>query len=225
MDKNVKAFVVYIAYLILEITIYLAQKAEIALLLIKKVLLPKKYPDFAHLFLKKSAKVSSKHMKINKHTIKLQKHKLLYYGPIYSLGLVELEILKTYIKTNLANSLIWLPKTPAGATIFFVQKPNNSLHLYINYWGLNNFTIKNWYLLPLIGKIPDKLDCTKDFIQLDLTSPYYQMRIKEKDEWKTAFQTKYGHFESQLMLFGLSNVAASFQGYINMILAKKTWYF
>ena len=47
------------------------------------------------------------------------------------------------------------------------------------------------------------------------------MRIKEGDEWKTAFKTWYGYFEYQVMLFGLSNAPASFQGYINKILAKK----
>ena len=47
------------------------------------------------------------------------------------------------------------------------------------------------------------------------------MRIREGDEWKTAFRTQYGHFEYQVILFGLTNVRASFQGYINKILAEK----
>ena len=47
------------------------------------------------------------------------------------------------------------------------------------------------------------------------------MRIKEGDEWKTAFQTQYGRFKYQVMPFELSNTPASFQGYINKILAEK----
>ena len=54
-----------------------------------------------------------------------------------------------------------------------------------------------------------------------MTSAYYQMRIKEGNEWETAFQTRYGHFEYQVMPFRLSNAPTSFYGYINKILAKK----
>ena len=56
---------------------------------------------------------------------------------------------------------------------------------------------------------------------MDLTSTYYQMRIKEGNKWKMAFRTRYGHFKYQIMPFGLSNAPASFQSYINKILAEK----
>ena len=106
MNENIEVFVVYMAFFTLEITIYLAQKTQIALLFIKKIIVQEKYLDFANLFSKKSAEVLSKHMKVNKHAIKLEKGKLSSHCPIYNLALVELETLKTYIETNLANSFI-----------------------------------------------------------------------------------------------------------------------
>lgn len=95
------------------------------------------------------------------------------YGPIYSLGLVELETLKTYININLVNDIIRLSKFSAGASILFVQKPDSSLRLCVNYQGLNNLTIKNQYLLPLIGKSLDWLGQAKWFTYLDFTSAYH----------------------------------------------------
>ena len=81
--------------------------------------------------------------------------------------------------------------------------------------------IKNRYLLALIEESLDRLRRAKQFTQLDLTSAYYQMRIREGDEWKTAFRTWYSHFKYQVMSFSLTNTPASFQGYNNKILAEK----
>ncbi len=89
-------------------------------------------------------------MGINNHTIKLIDDWQPLYNPIYSLGLVELEILKIYIKTNLANGFIRPSKSPVGVLIFLDKKPDGSLRLCVNYWDLNNLTIKNQYLLPLV---------------------------------------------------------------------------
>ena len=130
-------------------------------------------------------------------------------------------MLKTYIKANLASGFIRPSKSPAGALILFVRKKNGSLCLCVDYRGLNNLTIKNRYPLPLIGESLDRLGRAKRFTQLDLTNAYHRMRIREGDEWKTAFRTRYGHFEYQVMPFGLSNAPASFQGYVNKILAEK----
>ena len=129
--------------------------------------------------------------------------------------------MKTYIETHLKTGFIRPSKSPAGAPILFDKKPNGSLRLCVDYRGLNNLTIKNRYPLPLIGESLDRLGRAKRFTQLDLTSAYHQMRIKEGDKWKTAFRTRYDHFEYQVMPFGLSNAPASFQGYNNKILAEK----
>ena len=132
------------------------------------------------------------------------------FGPIYNLGPVELETLKTYIKTNLANGFIRSSKSPAGASILFDRKPDWSFHLCMDYWGLNNITIKNHYLLSLISALLDWLGPARRLTQLDLTNAYHQMRIYEGNEWKTAFWTQYGYFEYQVIPFGLSNALATF---------------
>ena len=105
----------------------------------------------------------SKNTKINKHAIKLEENKQPPFGLIYNLELVELETLKTYIKTNLANNFIWLFKSSTRAPILFNKKPDRSFHLYVNYWGLNNLIIKNQYLLLLISESLNQLNQVKQF--------------------------------------------------------------
>ena len=100
---------------------------------------------------------------INEYAIKLEKGKQPPFGPIYSLGPVELETLKIYIETNLANGFIRPSKSPTGAPILFYQKPDGNLRLCVDYWGLNNITIKNWYPLPLISESLDRLGRAKRF--------------------------------------------------------------
>ena len=201
--------------------IYLAQETQIALLIAEEVKIPTKYSDFSNVFLKEKASILSEVIELNQYAIKLQEGQQPPYGLIYSLGPIELETLKTYIKTNLANGFIWSSKSLAGAFILSVRKPDGSLRLCVDYQGLNNLIIKNWYPLPLIGESLDRLSRAKRFTQLDLTSAYHWMRIKVGNKGKTAFQTRYSHFEYQVMLFRLSNAATSFQGYINKILAEK----
>ena len=132
-----------------------------------------------------------------------------------------MEILKVYIETNLANRFIRPSKCPAIALILFDQKSDGYLWLCINYWGLNNLTIKNQYPLPLIEELLDRLGSVKQFTQLDLTSAYHQIRIRKGDKWKTVFKTWYDHFKYQVMLFGLTNALTSFQEFIYKILAEK----
>ena len=167
--------------------IYPAREAQIALLVAKEVKISTKYSDFSDVFLDKKALILPGVTELNQHVIKLQEGQQSTYRPIYSLGLIELKTLKTYIETNFTNGFIWPSKSPASAPILFVRKLDGSFRLCVNYWDLNNLTIKNQYSLPLIGESLNQLRQAKRFTQLDLTSAYHQMRIKEGDKWKTAF--------------------------------------
>ena len=162
--------------------IHPAREAQIALLVAKEFKITTKYSDFSNVFLEEKASILPEATEMNQHAIKLQKGQQPPYGSIYSLGPVELETSKTYIETNLANSFIWPSKLSAGALILFVGKPDGSLRLCVDYWGLNNLTIKNRYPLSLIGESLDRLGQAKRFTQLNLTSAYHQMRIKEGDK-------------------------------------------
>lgn len=89
---------------------------------------------------------------IKDHAIELEWGKQPSHGPIYSLGLVKFEILKTYIKTHLKTGFIRLLQFPVGASIFFDQKQDGTLRVCYNYRGLDNQTIKNRYSLLLIDE-------------------------------------------------------------------------
>lgn len=75
-----------------------------------------------------------------------------------------------YIKNNLANSFIRPSKSLTRTPILFDEKPDGSLQLYVDYRSLNNLTIKNLYLLPLVQKLLDRLDRAQHFTQLDLAN-------------------------------------------------------
>ena len=113
------------------------------------------YSDYSDVFSTENAAELPENTGINEHAIELEKGKQPPFGPIYSLGPVELETLKTYIETNLANGFIWPFKSPAGAPILFDRKPDKSLYFCVDYRSLNNITIKNRYPLPLIEESLD----------------------------------------------------------------------
>ena len=143
LDKNSETFVVHVASLSLVPGIYPDSKAQIASLLTEEVKIPDEYSDFTDVFSEEKALVLPERTEFNEHAIDLEDGKLPPYGPIYSLGPVELETLKTYIETYLKTGFIRPSKSPAGAPILFDKKPDGSLRLCVDYRGLNNLTIKN----------------------------------------------------------------------------------
>ena len=118
LDENIETFVMHTSSLGSKMSIHPARKAQLALLLTKKVYVSIKYPDFADVFSEKLANVLPKHTGANKCAIKLEKNKQPTYKPIYSLGPVELETLKIYIETNLTNNLIQANKVISRCSDF-----------------------------------------------------------------------------------------------------------
>ena len=141
-------------------------RAQVAALLFVKALTEvlTEYSDYSNVFSIKNIAELPENTRMKKHTIKLEKDKQPPFGPIYSLAPVELETLKTYIETNLANCFIRLSKSSAGAPIFFDWKQDGSFCFCVDYWGLNNITIKNQYPLLLMSKLLDWLGRARRFI-------------------------------------------------------------
>jgi hypothetical protein len=140
------------------------------------------------------------------------------HGPIYNLSEKELKVLREYLQEGLERGWIRESTSPAGSPILFVPKKDGELRLCVDYRGLNKLTVKNRYPLPLTSEILDRLSKATCFTKLDLRNAYHRVRIREGDEWKTAFRTRYGHFEYLVMPFGLANAPATFQAYINRAL-------
>jgi hypothetical protein len=133
---------------------------------------------------------------------------------------VELETLHAYIQENLSRGFIQSSESPAGAPVLFVKKKDGSLRLCVDYRGLNKITVPNRCPLPLISETLDRLRTGVIFTKLDMRGAYNLIRIAKGEEWKTAFRTRYGHFEYKVMPFGLSNAPATFQAFVNDVLRE-----
>ena len=106
--------------------------------------------------------------------------------------------------------------SPAGSPILFVPKPyGQGLRLYVDYQARNRVTIPNRYPLPLMQELQDRVRGAQWFTKMDLKNGFHLIRVREGDEWKTVFRTRYGLFEFQVIPFGLTNTPSTFQDMMN----------
>ncbi|SAM61046.1 uncharacterized protein UBRO_20210 [Ustilago bromivora] len=173
-------------------------------------IIPPEYHQYLDVFSKVEADKLPPHCTYD-HQILLEEGKPLPFGFIYSLSEHELKTLWEYIEENLAKGFISPSDLPAASPILFVKKKAGSLHLCVDYCGLNQITICNCYLLTLIDELLDQLRKAWFFTHIDLRGAYNLLHIAKGDKWKTAFHTRYGLFQYNVMPFGLTNAPASFQ--------------
>ncbi|KAL4025729.1 hypothetical protein IC575_014134 [Cucumis melo] len=129
----------------------------------------------------------------------------------------ELKELKVQLQELLDKGFIRPSVSPWGAPVLFVKKKDGSMRLCIDYRELNKVTVKNRYPLPRIDDLFDQLQGATVFSKIDLRSGYHQLRIKDEDVPKTAFRSRYGHYEFIVMSFGLTNAPAVFMDLMNRV--------
>ena len=144
----------------------------------------------------------------------------MFFKFIYNLFAFEFQVFREYLNDVLTKKWIWHFINSTNASILFVSKKNDELRLCVNYRELNKVILKNCHSLSLITQMLDQLVEKQYFIKLDLKNVYHRIRIREDNEWKTTFRTRYEHFEYTVMFFDLINASTTFQVYINKILAR-----
>ncbi|GKE89247.1 putative reverse transcriptase domain-containing protein, partial [Tanacetum coccineum] len=128
--------------------------------------------------------------------------------PPSSLAPSKMKELSKQLRELLEKGFIRPSLSPWGAPVLFVKKKYGSFRMCIDYLELNMLIVKNCYPLPRINDLFDQLQGSSVYSKIDLRPGYHQLRIKEEDIPITAFRTQYGHFEFQVIPFGLTNAPA-----------------
>jgi len=135
----------------------------------------------------------------------------------YRMAPAELAELKKQIEELMEKQFIRPSASPWGAPVLLVKKKDGSSRLCVDYRQLNKLTVKNKYPPPRIDDLLDQLKGAGVFSKIDLKSGYHQILVKPEDVQKTAFRSRYGHYEYVMMPFGVTNAPAVFMDYMNRI--------
>lgn len=165
INENFKTFMMHMSIPKAEISIYQMQAAQISALYWVKVhtKIPFKYANFSNSFSFNLAIKSLENISINKYVIKFVKEKQSFYKLSYTLNLVKVKTLKTYIETYLKTRLIYNSKSSSDVSIYINKKLSDNFCLYVNYRDIKILTMKYWYLFPLIDILLDWLSRAKRF--------------------------------------------------------------
>ncbi|GBG83544.1 hypothetical protein CBR_g37260 [Chara braunii] len=149
------------------------------------------------------------------HRIEIEPGSRTPKGAMYRMSPRELEELCKQLDELLEKGWIRPSSSPFGVSVLFVPKKEGQLRMCIDYRGLNAIIVKNVEPLPRIDDLLDRVQGARYFSKIDLKSGYHEIEVHPDDQYKTAFQTRYGHYEFIVMPFGLTNAPATFQHCMN----------
>ncbi|GBG92564.1 hypothetical protein CBR_g56037 [Chara braunii] len=151
------------------------------------------------------------------HSIQLVPDYRVHHQAPYRLSIPEATEFNRQLKELLRLGFIKPSNSPWGAPVLFARKADGTLRLCIDYRGLNRYTVKNSYPMPRADELFDRLASNRFFTKIDLRSGYHQIRVAKEDQPKTAFRSRFGHYEFMMMPFGLTNAPATPQTAMNDI--------
>ena len=199
---------------------------------IQKALIQKKYKDPAqyapdwlmpviNAFNRQDAKTLPPHRKGIDHEINFVEGKTnddIPAIPLYQMSKDQLLMLRKTLAELLNNGFIRVSNSPAAAPIIFVKKPGGGLRFCVDYRRLNEISRKDSYPILRIDETLRIITAAKYISKVDVISVFHRIRIKDGDEWKMAFNTRFGLYEWLVTPFGLTGAPTTFQRYINWVL-------
>ena len=199
---------------------------------IQKALTRKEYRDLAqyapnwlmpviNAFNRQDAKTLPPHRKGIDHEINFVERKTnddVPAMPLYQMSKDQLLMLCKTLTELLDNGFIRVSNLLAATPIIFVKKPGGGLRFCVDYRRLNEISRKDSYPIPRIDETLRTIAAAKYISKVDVISAFHRIRVKNGDEWKTAFNTRFGLYEWLVTTFGLTGALATFQRYINWIL-------
>ncbi|GBG87396.1 hypothetical protein CBR_g45453 [Chara braunii] len=151
------------------------------------------------------------------HSIQLVSDYRVHHQASYRLSIPEATELKRRLEELMRLGFIKPSNSPWGAPVLFASKADETLRLCIDYCGLNRYMVKNSYLMPRSDELFDRLAGNRFFTKIDLRSGYHQIRVTAANQPKTAFRSRFSHYEFIVMPFGLTNAPATFHRAMNDI--------
>ena len=141
--------------------------------------------------------------------------------PLYQMSKDQLLVLCKTLTELLDNGFIRVSNSPTAAPVIFVKKPSGGLRFCVDYRWLNKISRKDSYLISRIDETLRTIAAAKYISKVDVISAFHQICVKDGDEWKTAFNTRFGLYEWLVTPFGLTGAPAMFQQYINWVLCDE----